>query len=516
MGPCPCTRPTWTGTAPWMCSRPRPGTTGSPGTRTTWATGTFDGSTIDFDAAGAWDVYAADLDGDGDPDVLSASRGDDRIAWYENTVADANSPYFSARPYISTDAAGAESVYAADLDGDGDPDVLSASFHDNTIAWYENAGTPLAPEAAPGGVAAVAGAGRIEVEWQPLSGRTERGAAPVLRYVATATPVDGGASVSCTVEEPASACTIHVRSLLPHTVTVRAENAGGAGPDGAADPPDVEPEWGFSGALALDEDAPGAMTVHAADLDGDGDLDVLVGSLVDWLGWYENLGDGTFAALSVIANDFDGRVWSVDAADLDGDGDLDVLAPHENDDSIVWYENEGSGEFIAMPAIAADATGVRGVHAADLDGDGDPDVLAASYGNDTIAWYENGGDGAFTAMPAIAADADGAHAVHAADLDGDGDLDVLAASNLDDTVGWYENDGSGGFSSRRAIESGSGDVLAVHAADLNGDGDLDVLVAYTDSDRVAWYENDGEGAFPGQDGDRGRRPGTVRCSCGGP
>ena len=37
------------------------------------------------EANGARSVYAADLDGDGDADVLSASRFDDKIAWYENT-----------------------------------------------------------------------------------------------------------------------------------------------------------------------------------------------------------------------------------------------------------------------------------------------------------------------------------------------------------------------------------------------------------------------------------------------
>ena len=462
--------------------------------------GTFDGSTIDFDAAGAWDVYAADLDGDGDSDVLSASRGDDRIAWYENTLADDDSPYFSGQPYIATDAEGAESVYAADLDGDGDLDVLSASFHGNTIAWYENAGSPTAPTAAPDGVDAVAGPGRIEVEWQPLSGSSERGRDPEIRYVATATPVGGGARLSCTVEEPATTCTIQVRSLVAHSVTVRAENGAGAGPssgDGAVAPPTVTPEWGFSGALALDDAALGALSAHAADLDGDGDLDVLAGSFNNWIAWYENGGDGTFAARRTIADDFRGRVWSVHAANLDGDGDLDVIAPLEVDDTIAWYENDGAGGFTANPAIAADAEGARGVYAADLDGDGDPDVLSASFDNDTIAWYENDGAGGFTANPAIAADADGAHAVHAADLDGDGDLDVLSTSINGRTIAWYENDGGGGFSSGRVIATDAPGATSVHAADLDGDGDLDVLSKSSgnDPDRIAWYENDGAGAF---------------------
>ncbi|MBK9461508.1 MAG: VCBS repeat-containing protein [Sphingobacteriales bacterium] len=71
-------------------------------------------------------VYAADLDNDGDMDVLSASSGDDKIAWYEND----GSGNFGTQQIITTDANGATSVYAADLDNDGDMDVLSASRYD--------------------------------------------------------------------------------------------------------------------------------------------------------------------------------------------------------------------------------------------------------------------------------------------------------------------------------------------------------------------------------------------------
>ncbi|MCH7786759.1 MAG: VCBS repeat-containing protein [Chloroflexi bacterium] len=90
---------------------------------------------ITTDANFARSVYAVDVDGDGDIDVLSASFFDNKIAWYENTSGDG----LSWSPHIiTTNAEGAFSVYAADVDGDGDIDILSASATDDTIAWYEN------------------------------------------------------------------------------------------------------------------------------------------------------------------------------------------------------------------------------------------------------------------------------------------------------------------------------------------------------------------------------------------
>ena len=72
-----------------------------------------DETIISSNAAGAESVFAVDLDGDGDMDVLTASRNDDKIAWYENN---GNQTFTSHT--ISTDADGAKSVFAADMDGD--------------------------------------------------------------------------------------------------------------------------------------------------------------------------------------------------------------------------------------------------------------------------------------------------------------------------------------------------------------------------------------------------------------
>ena len=90
---------------------------------------TFTEHVISTSADAAQSVYAIDVDGDGDMDVLSASYLDDKIAWYENDGRESFTEHS-----ISTSASGTISVYATDVDGDGDMDVLSASRYDDKIA----------------------------------------------------------------------------------------------------------------------------------------------------------------------------------------------------------------------------------------------------------------------------------------------------------------------------------------------------------------------------------------------
>ena len=88
-------------------------------------------------AANAQDVKVADMDGDGDLDLVSASPTDDTVAWYENDGA-ANPSFTKA--VIATSADEVRNIDLADMDGDGDIDIVSASGVDDTIAWYENNG----------------------------------------------------------------------------------------------------------------------------------------------------------------------------------------------------------------------------------------------------------------------------------------------------------------------------------------------------------------------------------------
>jgi hypothetical protein len=82
-------------------------------------------------------LYVVDLDGDLDPDLISASYEDDKIAWYVND----GSGNFGPQIMISNTKDGPLDVFAADLDADGDADVLSTSRQDDDLVWFENDGS---------------------------------------------------------------------------------------------------------------------------------------------------------------------------------------------------------------------------------------------------------------------------------------------------------------------------------------------------------------------------------------
>jgi hypothetical protein len=256
----------------------------------------------------------------------------------------------------------------------------------------------------------------------------------------------------------------------------------------------------FSSGADITTAAVSPYDVCASDLDGDGDSDVLVAAYGDFSSsytngrvvWYENTdGNGTFSA-GVDINASSAGVCSVFAADLDGDGDNDVLSVSAIAGQVVWYANtDGHGTFSSGSSISASAVAPSSVFAADLDGDGDNDVLLGSAGDDRVVWYENtNGTGTFSAGVDITASADQVRCVFAADLDNDGDYDVLSASENDNRIVWYENTtGAGDFSTGTNIDASPAGACSVFVADLDGDGDGDILSASYDRNAVTWYEN---------------------------
>ena len=402
---------------------------------------------ITSSANGATSVFSADLDGDGDQDVLSTSYWDDKIAWYENTDGLGN---FGPQQVITTSADGPESVFSADLDGDGDQDVLSASHNDDKITWYEN-----------------------------TDGQGSFGEQQVITTNVSVPLSVFSTDLDCDGDQDILSASRFDNKIAWY------ENTDGLGSFGEQQVITTSAAW--------------AQSVYSIDLDGDGDQDVLSASRDDKIAWYENTdGHGSFGPQQVITTSAD-VAKSVFSTDLDGDGDQDVLSASSYDDKIAWYENiDGLGSFGEQQVITTSANGATSVFSTDLDGDGDQDVLSTSYWDDKIAWYENtDGLGSFGEQQVITTSADGPESVFSADLDGDGDQDVLSASHNDDKITWYENtDGMGSFGEQQVITTNADEAWSVFSADLDGDGDQDVLSASHNDDKIAWYENtDGMGSF---------------------
>ncbi|MFC1704869.1 LamG-like jellyroll fold domain-containing protein, partial [Nanoarchaeota archaeon] len=346
------------------------------------------------------DIYSVDIDGDGDLDILSATYGGDHITWWNNTNGD-GSGWTNHTINGTFDAA--TSVHAADLDGDGDVDVLGAAYGADVIAWWENDGSET-----------------------------------------------------------------------------------------------------FTQHLVNDSFVDGAYSVYATDINGDGNMDIIGSNIgggggIDKVTWWNNTnGDGThwenftIAPITIISD-----VTSLHAADIDSDGDMDVIAGQNAGafDKVIWLDNtNGDGTDWENHTINASFNDVYSIYAADINGDGNMDVLAASVQTDDIVWMENDGNENFTTHT-INSSFDGVRSVQAADIDNDGDIDVLGTAQVDDDITWWENNGSGTFV-QHTINGSLDLAFSLDAADIDNDGDIDVIgTSAAGAGRIDWWENNGKGIF---------------------
>jgi hypothetical protein len=249
----------------------------------------------------------------------------------------------------------------------------------------------------------------------------------------------------------------------------------------------------------LADKLPRVTDVEAVDVDGDGDLDLLVsafgyrsrGSLL----LFENR-TTDWKDPQLVETVLDPRTGALETAlaDLDRDGRPDFVELFaQQHEQVVAFLNRGRDGFERRTIFAAPtpAWGATGIQLVDLDGDGDLDVLmtnGATLADATVRpyhgvrWLENRGAYPFVLHELAALP--GAHRAVAADLDGDGDLDVAVAAFLPDpdrtrtaltSLGWLEQTRPGVFV-RHTLERGELSHATLDVADVDGDGAPDLLV----------------------------------------
>ena len=336
---------------------------------------------------------AVDLDGDGDLDILSASNSqrDSKLVWQANQNGAGS---FGESRVILQDASSIEAVSAEDFDGDGDLDILLASQQNNssTIAWLENtdglgtfADRLISPINSPpvGSIVTADIDDDGDMDFLSTYFRDEK----LTWYENT----DGRGNFS-------ERSTINTRPGHRNVLAVDVEDFDADGDIDILAAADDRIVWyentdgtgSFSQQHVITTAAFGVRTVISADIDGDDKLDVLFGSFSDdKIAWYRSTnGQGNFGQQQAITTAGPGAPVT-DVADLDGDGDLDLLSASHDSGLIAWYpNNDGRGRFGERQVVANGGSDATSVFAVDLDGDRDLDILWSSFWH-TVAWYEN-------------------------------------------------------------------------------------------------------------------------------
>ena len=392
------------------------------------------------------------------------------------------------------------SVCAADVNGDGKPDLISANYSGNTLTVLTNNGTggfvtagTYSVGSSPFSVCAadVNGDGKVDLisangDGNSLTVLTNSLAGTLAPTSYTASYTGNGAGLTNLNASQLSSGTVPLAQLsgitsnqLVATTWQLATNLNGGY---AALATNVVSGIAITNAFITN-------SVFAGNGGGLNNVNLLTANTAGVFTWATNT-TGTFLWSATLPTG--GQPWGLAAADVNGDGAVDLISANANTGTLTVLTNNGTGSF-TLAATVPTGSGPDGVAAADVLRNGLVDLISANSGNNTLTVLTNNGHGGFglaVTLPAGAAPA----AVTAADVNGDGFVDLISANQNDNTLTVLTNNGHGGFGLAATLAAGSS-PLAVAVADVNGDGRPDLISANSGGNTLSVFTNNGAGGF---------------------
>ncbi|WP_052466941.1 T9SS type A sorting domain-containing protein [Psychroserpens damuponensis] len=257
-------------------------------------------------------------------------------------------------------------------------------------------------------------------------------------------------------------------------------------------------------------------TIATGLIDADPFLDIIIGTDADHvIVWYKGNGDGTFVKQTPITNTLT-NVGSVKLVDINGDGFQDVLASgfgsyvtatYGQNSKLVWYANDGAGNFATEQLITDAYDGLSGSFVGNIDSDSHLDIAVTSSVNNQVLWFSGDGAGNFGSPNIIDNTLSSPGVVNMKDIDGDGDLDAIVATAAysGDVIEIFRNDlipgGTVAFiKDATSVTTGKNGIFNATFEDLDGDANLDILVSEVSygggpTGNFYWYEDDGAGGY---------------------
>lgn len=238
--------------------------------------------------------------------------------------------------------------------------------------------------------------------------------------------------------------------------------------------------------------------IRVGDIDGDNNMDWASSvSSSEYnepkVSWFENDGNGNVTERIIE----DSYIRSFQLVDFDGDSDIDLVGFNLDstiNPEVFWYENtNGTGSFVKhLISINPYLNYYASLIVSDMDNDGDLDIIVASEGQ--IAWYENDGQQDFSEETYIYINNTTVNdwlEISAVDLDSDEDIDIIATGN-DNTIRYYKNDGQQNFTPEIVVENQYNPYSPIYAIDINGNNKIDIISNSSENGKIAWYENTGQ------------------------